>query len=111
MQSPSPRYKHPSCLPLRLNETDTYYKDVTCINYVRSALGVSSQCKFGAAQQVCNLFTYSLVIVFEIISIEINHSAIDRDIDARSKVLMLIYLLDYLKDLFCCFNEHLLFSH
>lgn len=49
-----PRYLHPSCLPLMIPSDDLHYKPirVTCLNYVRSALAVNEQCKFGSINQV-----------------------------------------------------------
>lgn len=49
-----PRYIHDSCYPLKVPSDDPNYKKfyVTCLNYVRSALAVNEQCKFGSINQV-----------------------------------------------------------
>lgn len=49
-----PRYVHDSCYPLKIPSDDPNYKKfyVTCLNYVRSALAVNEQCKFGSINQV-----------------------------------------------------------
>jgi peroxidase len=49
-----PRYIHDSCYPLKVPNDDQNYKKyyVTCLNYVRSALAVNEQCKFGSINQV-----------------------------------------------------------
>lgn len=44
-----PRYIHPACSPLKI---DNSISRVNCLNYVRSALGINGDCKFGAANQV-----------------------------------------------------------
>lgn len=53
---PSPRHRHPACLPLKVEVSDADFTDLpSCLNYVRSALGVNPECKFGPAQQVCDV--------------------------------------------------------
>ncbi|CRL05203.1 CLUMA_CG017992, isoform A [Clunio marinus] len=49
-----PRYLHPSCLPLVIPSDDSHYRQlrVTCLNYVRSALAVNDQCRFGSINQL-----------------------------------------------------------
>jgi peroxidase len=49
-----PRFVHDSCYPLKVPNDDQNYKKfyVTCLNYVRSALAVNEQCKFGSINQV-----------------------------------------------------------
>ena len=49
-----PRYLHPSCHPIFVPSNDPFYGPirVTCLNYVRSALAINEQCKFGGAEQV-----------------------------------------------------------
>lgn len=48
-----PRYRHPACAPLNVQVSgDDYSRLPSCLNYVRSALGVTEDCKFGPAQQV-----------------------------------------------------------
>lgn len=55
-----PRYRHPACAPLKIdvNEED-YNRLPSCLNYVRSALNVNSNCKFGPAQQVSVFDSFS----------------------------------------------------
>lgn len=49
-----PRYRHPSCAALLIDvNEDDYGRLPSCLNYVRSALNVNSNCTFGPAQQVC----------------------------------------------------------
>jgi peroxidase len=50
----SPRHLHPACYPLQVTDQDSFYGQlgVTCLNYVRSALAVDSDCKLGPAQQL-----------------------------------------------------------
>lgn len=45
-----PRFLHPACAPLKVQSNG-----IACLNYVRSALGVSTDCKFGPAEQVKNI--------------------------------------------------------
>lgn len=49
-----PRFVHDACYPLKVPNDDPNYKKfyVTCLNYVRSALAVNEQCKFGSINQV-----------------------------------------------------------
>lgn len=49
-----PRFTHPACDPLQILQTDNFYHKmrITCLNYVRSALAVNEECKFGPAEQV-----------------------------------------------------------
>lgn len=49
-----PRYRHPACKPLMIAESDAQYKthDVTCLNYVRSALSLGNSCHLGPANQL-----------------------------------------------------------
>ncbi|XP_055540936.1 peroxidase [Wyeomyia smithii] len=49
-----PRYRHPACQPLLIDEDDAYYKTqhVTCLNYVRSALSLGNKCSLGPANQL-----------------------------------------------------------
>lgn len=54
MSSAPPRYTHPSCSPLKV--TGNFGKYITCLSYVRSAIGVHPNCHFGAANQVCNFW-------------------------------------------------------
>lgn len=55
-----PRYVHESCYPLKIPSDDPDYMKfyVTCLNYVRSALAVNEQCKFGSINQVSFHSTY-----------------------------------------------------
>lgn len=48
-----PRYTHPACAPLKV--TGNFGKYITCLSYVRSAVGVHPSCHFGPANQVCNI--------------------------------------------------------
>ncbi|KAJ6637386.1 Peroxidase [Pseudolycoriella hygida] len=50
MSDPPPRYIHPSCSPLKVS--GNFGKYVTCLSYVRSAIGVHPHCHFGAANQI-----------------------------------------------------------
>lgn len=45
----APRYRHPACAPLMVESKGSH---ISCLNYVRSALGLSDACNFGPAQQV-----------------------------------------------------------
>lgn len=47
-----PRYTHPACSPLKI--AGNFGKYITCLSYVRSAIGVHQNCHFGPANQVCN---------------------------------------------------------
>ncbi|XP_054735537.1 peroxidase isoform X1 [Anastrepha obliqua] len=47
-----PRHRHPSCVPLILNSGESTYDKVNCLNYVRSAVAVSTKCTFGAVDQL-----------------------------------------------------------
>lgn len=48
-----PRWRHPACAPLLVDVPEEEYNHLpSCLNYVRSALGVSANCTFGAAEQV-----------------------------------------------------------
>ena len=49
---PPPRYIHPACAPLEIQAKDANGNDIDCLNYVRSALGTSVNCRFGPAIQV-----------------------------------------------------------
>lgn len=53
-QLAAPRGRHPACHPIQVPESDLFYSkiDVTCLNYVRSALAVNPECKFGPAEQL-----------------------------------------------------------
>uniref|UniRef100_A0A336MW58 CSON005035 protein n=1 Tax=Culicoides sonorensis TaxID=179676 RepID=A0A336MW58_CULSO len=50
----APRSLHSACHPLAIKDNDIFYKKlgVSCLNYVRSAIAVNPQCKFGAANQI-----------------------------------------------------------
>lgn len=51
--SPPPRWRHSACAPLIVDVADEDYNRLpSCLNYVRSALGVEADCKFGPAEQV-----------------------------------------------------------
>jgi peroxidase len=62
-----PRYVHESCYPLKIPNDDQNYKKfyVTCLNYVRSALAVNEQCKFGSINQVSFHFS-ELLKLFDV---------------------------------------------
>lgn len=48
-----PRWRHPACAPLLMEVPEEEYNHLpSCLNYVRSAIGMSPNCSFGAAQQV-----------------------------------------------------------
>lgn len=51
MSDAPPRYMHPACAPLKI--TGNFGKYITCLSYVRSAIGVDPHCHFGSANQVC----------------------------------------------------------
>lgn len=50
----TPRYKHPSCMPISVPSNDPYYKEkyVTCMEYTRSVTTYRGDCTFGASEQV-----------------------------------------------------------
>ncbi|CAH2085530.1 unnamed protein product [Euphydryas editha] len=50
----SPRYLHPSCMPISVPSEDPVYgkKFVTCMDYTRSVTTFRGDCTFGAAEQV-----------------------------------------------------------
>lgn len=50
----APRSLHPACHPLKIHDEDIFYQKigVSCLNYVRSAIGVDRKCKFGPAEQL-----------------------------------------------------------
>ncbi|XP_039750758.1 peroxidase-like [Pararge aegeria] len=50
----SPRYVHPSCMPISVPDQDPFYKDkyVTCMDYTRSVTTFRGDCTFGAAEQM-----------------------------------------------------------
>lgn len=50
MSDAPPRYTHPSCSPLKV--TGNFGRYITCLSYVRSAIGVHPNCHFGPANQV-----------------------------------------------------------
>lgn len=51
------RCRHPACAPLMIPISDEDYNRLpSCLNYVRSALDVNPECKFGQAQQVNVIF-------------------------------------------------------
>lgn len=55
--NPPPRYRHPACAALMVQVSEADYGRLpSCLNYVRSALDVNPDCKFGPAQQVNNIF-------------------------------------------------------
>lgn len=54
-----PRYIHPACAPLKVQSNDRH---IACLNYVRSAIGVDENCKFGPAQQV--RFRFCFLTIF-----------------------------------------------
>lgn len=54
--NPAPRWRHPACAPLNVEvATEDYNRLPSCLNYVRSALGVEKDCKLGPAEQVRTL--------------------------------------------------------
>lgn len=60
---PSPRHRHPACMPLKVDVADEDFTVLpSCLNYVRSALGVNPDCKFGPAQQVSYIFYVVFVL-------------------------------------------------
>lgn len=51
--NPPPRWRHPACAPLIVDvAVEDYNRLPSCLNYVRSALGIEKDCKFGPAEQV-----------------------------------------------------------
>ncbi|XP_072950076.1 salivary peroxidase/catechol oxidase-like [Epargyreus clarus] len=50
----TPRYLHPSCMPISVPDKDPYYKNkhVTCMDYTRSVTTYRGDCTFGAAEQM-----------------------------------------------------------
>ncbi|CAG9579728.1 unnamed protein product [Danaus chrysippus] len=50
----TPRYQHPSCMPITVSDTDPVYKEqrVTCMEYTRSVTTYRGDCTFGAAEQM-----------------------------------------------------------
>lgn len=51
-RSAQPRHRHPACAPLLVETTAGRRADIRCLSYVRSALGVDKDCRFGPAKQV-----------------------------------------------------------
>lgn len=49
-----PRSLHPFCNQINIPANDSFYSsyDVTCLNYVRSAIAVNRQCQFDSAEQI-----------------------------------------------------------
>lgn len=50
----TPRYLHPSCMPISVPNEDPFYKDkyVTCMEYTRSVTTYRGDCTFGASEQM-----------------------------------------------------------
>lgn len=50
----SPRYIHPSCMPISVPDNDPFFKDkyVSCMEYTRSATTYRGDCTFGASEQM-----------------------------------------------------------
>ncbi|CAH0399183.1 unnamed protein product [Chilo suppressalis] len=50
----SPRYIHPSCMPISVPDDDPFYKGkyVTCMEYTRSVTTYRGDCTFGASEQM-----------------------------------------------------------
>ncbi|XP_013194053.2 peroxidase [Amyelois transitella] len=50
----TPRYIHPSCLPISVPNDDPFFKDkyVTCMDYTRSVTTFRGDCTFGASEQM-----------------------------------------------------------
>ncbi|XP_047025775.1 peroxidase-like isoform X1 [Helicoverpa zea] len=50
----TPRYIHPSCMPISVPHDDPFYKSkyVTCMEYTRSVTTYRGDCTFGAAEQM-----------------------------------------------------------
>ncbi|KAJ8719042.1 hypothetical protein PYW07_016598 [Mythimna separata] len=50
----SPRYIHPSCMPITVPYDDPFYKEkyVSCMEYTRSVTTYRGDCTFGAAEQM-----------------------------------------------------------
>ncbi|XP_022826385.1 peroxidase-like [Spodoptera litura] len=67
----SPRYIHPSCMPISVPHDDPFYKDkyVTCMEYTRSVTTYRGDCTFGAAEQVRNWFIYLFVLNYSNIKV------------------------------------------
>lgn len=64
LTDPSPRHRHPACMPLKVDvAAENYTVLPSCLNYVRSALGVNPDCKFGPAQQVSGIGIQSAAVV------------------------------------------------
>ncbi|XP_045496325.1 peroxidase-like isoform X1 [Colias croceus] len=50
----TPRYLHPSCMPISVPDEDPFFKNkyVTCMEYTRSVTTYRGDCTFGAAEQM-----------------------------------------------------------
>ncbi|XP_050665220.1 peroxidase-like isoform X1 [Leptidea sinapis] len=50
----TPRYIHPSCMPISVPDDDTYFNEkyVTCMEYTRSVTTFRGDCTFGASEQM-----------------------------------------------------------
>ncbi|KAM3967062.1 salivary peroxidase/catechol oxidase isoform 2-T2 [Aphomia sociella] len=50
----TPRYIHPSCMPISVPDNDPFFKDkyVTCMEYTRSVTTYRGDCTFGASEQM-----------------------------------------------------------
>lgn len=56
----TPRYIHPSCMPITVPYDDPFYKEkyVSCMEYTRSVTTYRGDCTFGAAEQVRDYFIF-----------------------------------------------------
>lgn len=62
MSDAPPRYTHPACSPLKV--IGNFGKYITCLSYVRSAIGVHPNCHFGSANQVCNIDRIFRLVIY-----------------------------------------------
>lgn len=66
-----PRYRHPACAPLMIDVNgEDYNRLPSCLNYVRSALNVNTNCSFGPAQQVNADSLHFIIFFFSFIHVQ-----------------------------------------
>ncbi|KAJ8935261.1 hypothetical protein NQ318_007071 [Aromia moschata] len=54
----SPRYVHPLCYPIIMEDEDNAYATPDCMSYVRSVVALRSDCSFGPSDQVNQVTHY-----------------------------------------------------
>lgn len=65
----TPRYIHPSCMPISVPYEDPFFKSkfVTCMEYTRSVTTYRGDCTFGASEQVRFQYFFLLFLMFLIV--------------------------------------------